>query len=295
MRNKKFCKNIKKDYQKKSLNNPFFRRNKEGKISSIFKFIIILIFVVLISLTWFFLSFSLWSIKNIKVNGLTRFDQEEVVNVIKENIKDSKLLLFKKDNIFLFAGDAKSLELQEKFGFANVKIKKQLPDTLVIEISEKPYAFTFEENGRLFYSSEDNYLIDEISLENESEDDKIEREKYFILKNKSNTSLIDGNNKLKITKDYLNFISSLNTELKNREDLNFEAFIISDTYFRSLILQIKEGPQITFNVNNDLGEQLNQLFLVKNEKMKDNFNKLDYIDLRYGNTVFYYPKDIISN
>lgn len=120
-----------------------------------------------------------------------------------------------------------------------------------------------------------------------------EKEKYFIIENKNNDSLIRSDGKIKLSENYLAFIFNLNGELK-LYNLKLDRFIIADQYYNSVFAKIVDGPQIYFNVNNDIKGQLDNLILVKNNKIKDNFNRLEYIDLRYGDKIYFYPETIIE-
>lgn len=118
-----------------------------------------------------------------------------------------------------------------------------------------------------------------------------EKEKYFIIENKNKDSLIRSDGKIRLNEEYLNFIFSLNGELKLNGFI-LDRFIIADQYYNSVFAKIVDGPQIYFNVNNDIKPQLENLILVKNNKIKDNFNRLEYIDLRYGDKIYFYPDNI---
>jgi len=89
----------------------------------------------------------------------------------------------------------------------------------------------------------------------------------------------------------LQFIFNLSGELK-LYSFELDRFIIADQYYNSVFAKIVDGPQIYFNVNNDVKAQLDNLILVKNNKIKDNFNRLEYIDLRYGDKIYFYPENI---
>jgi hypothetical protein len=50
---------------------------------------------------------------------------------------------------------------------------------------------------------------------------------------------------------------------------------------------LKLGPAVYFNIEEDIDKQINKLIIIKNEKIKKDFNKKTYIDLRYGDRVYY--------
>lgn len=273
------CRKIKKDYQAKNLCNPFFRKNQKptNKNKSIFLIITGIFFIF--SVLWFFLFSSVWQINVIKINGLTRMDEEDVKKYILETFNESAFVLFNKTNIFLFNKDKIKKDILTAYNFSNLEIHKKLPATIIVEITERPYSFIFKQGEDYFYASRDYYIIPEEIV---SEDDKA---KYFILENKNNYSLINDKNKINIASEYLEFVFQLNDYLNISQEVRAEKFII-DVEFNTIKVKFKDGPLVYFNTKKDALEQLDSLILVKKEKIKDNFNSVNYIDLRYGDKIF---------
>lgn len=272
-------KRIKKDYQSKNLKNPFFRKKEKKKTGNFKKYFLVLILILIIAVAWFFLASSVWRLKNIVVEGLTRIDSSEIKNIAWSREDNRRWLFFKESNFFLFQADALQEEILDKYNFANLEIKKKIPGTISIKISERPYAFIFQEGSTYLYASNDGYVIKEAVVSPE------DMSKYFILENKSSSISINEKNKITLKDDYLNFIFSLNQLLSAYQDLPIEKFII-DQELNSVIVKFIDGPAVYFNVKDDLNKQVEYLSLVKKEKIGDNFNKTNYIDLRYGSKIF---------
>ena len=272
-------KRIKKDYQSKNLKNPFFRKKEKKKTGNFKKYFLVLILILIIAVAWFFLASSVWRLKNIVVEGLTRIDSSEIKNIAWSREDNRRWLFFKESNFFLFQADALQEEILDKYNFANLEIKKKIPGTISIKISERPYAFIFQEGSTYLYASNDGYVIKEAVVSPE------DMSKYFILENKSNSISINEKDKITLKDDYLNFIFSLNQLLSAYQDLPIEKFII-DQELNSVIVKFINGPAVYFNVKDDLNKQVEYLSLVKKEKIGDNFNKTNYIDLRYGSKIF---------
>jgi hypothetical protein len=47
------------------------------------------------------------------------------------------------------------------------------------------------------------------------------------------------------------------------------------------------GPKVYFNIKNDLDKQVKKLAVIKCEKPEAEFKVLEYIDLRYGDRVYF--------
>ncbi len=354
-KNKVYKRNIKKDYQAKKLNNPFFRK-KEKKVekSSVKKFKIFSLILLMLFLVWFFLMSSWWNISKIEVSGVERIGADLIKDDIQLILNDSTAL-FSINNIFIFNKKTIAGILADDYNFSNVSIKKRMPNRIIIEVIERPYSYIYSENGEYYFSSaenvimgkinfvdnaptelelidadtisdveslpvvytneekgdgvadmqlndsegDDNFSLEEGSVELQNGRDYIiatedEKNKYFIIENKNSTSLIRPSNQIRLSDKYMEFITSLEKELEKQAELPLDRFIIADQYFNSVFAVIVNGPQIYFNVNREVSDQVEHLLLVKNQKMKDKFFDLEYIDLRYGDRIYYYPDNLIE-
>lgn len=273
---------IKKDYQRKNLRNPFFYKKIKAQSPQRWKWFLVLIPLAIGLIIWFFFAAPVWEIRQIKIDGLSLVPNSELENIVWTQSAQKCDLLFRENNIFLFNKTDLSQQIISHYNFAGIKIEKRLPNTLHLIISERPYAFIFQEGSALFYASPDAYIIREKTVSEEN------KKKYFILENRNSQSLINEKNKLNLSAEYLNFIFNLNNLLKAKPDLPVEKFII-DQEFNTVKLKIVNGPLVYFNVKGPADSQVNYLSLVKKEKIKDNFSKTNYIDLRYGDRIYINP------
>lgn len=186
---------------------------------------------------------------------------------------------FKQNSIWLFNREEAREKILSSYNLASVEITKHPAKTLLVKVGERPYSFIFQQGNNFFYASIDAYVIRE---ENVSEDDK---SRYLILENKNNIDLINSDNKINISDEYLKFILDLANNLSLVPELSVERFII-DREFNTIQVKFKDGPLVYFNTKSGAKDQIDRLVLVKREKIKDNFNKTNYIDLRYGDRIF---------
>ncbi len=276
-------KKVKKDYQRKNLPNPFFRHSSSGKNKHLNnKQTLILIFLSLIFLIWFFLLAPFWRIQNIIVIGLTRAPQGEINKIIWDQSSSRRWVFFKQSNIFLFDDTQASKNIIDKYNVAAAEIKKEWPHTLKVVINERPYAFIFQEGTKLFYASADGYIIKQPPVKISDE------KKYFLLENDNPGTLISNHDRINIKANHLSFIFALDKALASHPDLPVGKFII-DSELNTVKVKFINGPVVYFNVKDSINRQINILLLVKNRKIKDNFKRTKYIDLRYGNRVFVNP------
>lgn len=278
-REKKYFKKIKKDYQTKNLSNPFFYKPKKKPNKRLVIIFLIAGFLFLIFILWFFLAAPVWRISNIKVEGLSRLTDTDIKNKIWEQTIKSRYGLFKQDNIWLFDKSEAQKNILVSYNFSSIQISKKLTNTLIVKVGERPYSFIFQQGNDFFYASSEGDVIRESTV---VESDKA---KYLILENKNPTNLISEKNKINISDIYLSFIFELANQLSTKPELPVEKFII-DQEFNTIKVKFQNGPVVYFNTRTDIKTQLDRLILVKREKIKDNFSKTNYIDLRYGDRIF---------
>ena len=75
-------------------------------------------------------------------------------------------------------------------------------------------------------------------------------------------------------------------QFKKQNDLILEKLII-DSEVDTIKVKILDGPEIYFNISEVLEKQFKKLIILKNERLKNEFNKKTYIDLRIGDSIYY--------
>jgi len=73
--------------------------------------------------------------------------------------------------------------------------------------------------------------------------------------------------------------------MKDMSNLPIDHFIF-DTNDNTLKIQITNGPKLYFDISGDIEKQLYKITALRNDILKDDFNKKDYIDVRIGDRVY---------
>jgi len=273
---------------KKKYNNPFFRLKKEKNFLSIFLFrpsvLGAFFFVVVFSLFSFLVYSPIFKVRNIEINLETKSAGGQMIkNEIEKNIRRSIMttfILWPKNNFFILSKDQIKYSLNKDFSFESISINKNFPDSLVVDLKEVEYAIIWLEDTKFYYSSQNGKIIREINpIDIKSE--------YPVIEN--NTQNRIGEDKLisPDNKPYLDFIIKMYKDLKVKDDFNFEKFIITPERQNSVTGNIFEGPKIYFSTETDLAEkQIKKLETLK-LNIGEDFNKKEYIDLRFGDAVYY--------
>jgi cell division septal protein FtsQ len=282
---KKYRKIKKKDYKDKSLQNPFFKDRKQGRGSKKntfrFKKIILLMFTIAIFTTalWFFYLSNTFKITSIEISGEFRVSQEEIENLIKRNLEGRKFI-FPNDNIFVLNKEIIIEDLQNNYNFAKIEVSKIIPDKLSVVLSDRQYMAIWFEEGNYYYIDDQGYVLDKINTLEE-----IDLDNYPIIENQS--AILIKDNIVNKEIESIDFILQAWQSFKEeKSDLSIEKFIIKNEK-NSLNLQLASGPVLYLNLLEDSKEQINNFIILYQEEIKDNIDSLNYIDLRYNETIYY--------
>jgi hypothetical protein len=265
------------------LHNPFFRKNKSGRNWLRFRFLAMGAPAAVLALVWFLMFSAFWRWDQVTIEGLTRLPASELEKIVWEQGSQPRWLMWQQSNIFAFDAEALAQNIAAHYNFAGLTVHKSWPRSIVLTVSERPYAFIWQEGSEMFYASADGYAIKEPAV---SEEDK---KKYPIFDNQTGQTMIGSRNKIGIKDEYLRFFLDLHSAFSSENSVSVEKFVL-DREFNTLRVKLIDGPLVYFNTKSSAREQLNNLILVKNAKIKDNFNKTNYVDLRYGDKIFIHPE-----
>jgi len=277
-------KHIKKDYQTKNLKNPFFHyHHKTGKRPAFsLKCLLLASLVLIIFAVWFFCAAPLWRIRNVQVIGLTRLGDGDLKNIIWSQAQGKRFGIFHQNNLFLFDKRSALKTIAQNYNFSSLIIKKIWPGTIEMKISERPIAFIFQQGSQSIFSSATGDLIREVAVS------EANRSQYWILDNQGPSDLVASNSQIGLDAANLSFMVELHTRLGAYLDMPMDRLIINGDA-NSVEVKFINGPLVYFNTTLSAADQISRLLLVKKDKIKDNFNKVNYIDLRYGDRIFINP------
>ncbi len=259
----------------KSYKKPYRVKKRKSIFRSRFFWLALLILFLIggIFYSIFFLSY--FQVKKIEISGNQKTPTEEIKTIIAERI-NSKVVFFVSESIFIIDVKGIRQEILKKYPqILEVKIKRNLPDILVVEIKERVPVGTFCQQNDCFYIDEFGVVFKKSSQETQP----IIKSEVF------NPNLILGQSVLE--KKYLEGILKINNNLTKNLELNIKEFVISGDG-KKLKTEIVEGWRILFDLEENISDQIYNLDLTLKEKIPPEQRKnLNYIDLRFGNKVFY--------
>jgi len=271
---------------KKNYSNPYFsssrgRRIKVNRIN--FKMIIILIIFIILLIFSFWLIFisKIFNIKIIEVNGNNIISAYEIEEVAWGIAGERSFYLFPNNNILIFSKKNFIKKMNDKYNFEKLVVNKEIPNKILITINENKQAAIWHESGRYYYIDNKGYIIKEV-------DNNVSSSTFPLIDNLGDNKAVDK--KIDKQEENIQYIIKLYEEFKN----NFYNFIsekfIVDNEFNTIKMKVYQGPQIYFNTTKEVGEQATKLKILISEKLKEDFFRKIYIDLRFGDNIYVYPQ-----
>ena len=153
-----------------------------------------------------------------------------------------------------------------------------MPHTISINISERSCALIWENASSSCYFVDPNgFLIKDIGVQD------ADRNNLPVVSDER--GLPSDGNQINLDRQYLDFMLELYSKI-GKTDLKVDKFVI-DKNPDTLRVNLKNGPFLLFSLKEDQDKQLGKLIILRQEKLKDNFNNIQYFDLRYGDKVYY--------
>lgn len=274
-------------YATKNYANPFFAKKKKKifdldlirfNFSFKFKILFIGIFLLIISSVWFLFYSNFFVIKNFEISGTGRIGADTVKKIAERQKNNVLWIIFPQKNIFFFNENKLRASLEGEYSFESLNVIKDLPDTLKINYQEKAYALIWIEDEKYFYADKEGFIVTETApLE-------ITEKNYPLVYNQSQVKIKDD--KVDVGSEYLDAILIIFELFREQEDMEIEKFII-DSEVDTVKVKIKEAGEIYFDINENLSTEYSKLIVLKNERLKQDFNKKIYIDLRNGDNIYY--------
>lgn len=266
------------DYSKKIFKNPAIYRKKERGMKK--GFWVISIFLVFIVFINYFIFYSpLFKIQHIILND--------------KNINKNALMpLLTNKNLIFLDKEAIKKSISEIIAFESINIKRKFPNTVTVEVKEVVPEIIWVTQNKAYLMNAEGQLY---SVLGDNDIEKINQENYNIVRHKyiyKNIPFIFDKNNIKIQlnkniiqKKDIQFIKNIYQNINKKIDINILYYEISLNDY-TLELITTEGIKIYFSFQDNPDVQIERLSLIYQNK--DTLEKIEYyIDLRYGDKVFY--------
>ncbi len=232
------------------------KKRKKYKAKKKFPIFPVLVVVFVFLLIYLIFFSNVFALRKVQINS----NIPEVSNAVYNNL-NRKIVFFNLNNLFLINTKKINQELDQIIEIKDYSVKRKMPGTLIVNILERKKALTccLENNcvqiDKYGFAFELGHKNDHINCNYFEVGEQVMSEKTV-------------NNILKIKKDLDYLLGSLFFE-NNR-----------------LTLETNQGWRIFFNTRDNISNQIQRLEIVLQEIIK-NPELLDYIDLRFGETIYY--------
>jgi len=251
------------------------KKKRFFKKLSFFLLIPLFIFVSIVAL--FYIPY--FKIKKISIEGNSSVDSEKIMANVSNYLAGKEFKIFPKDN-FLILSKKEIVDsiLKEFPRLKKVSLNKNFPDTISIKVTERNnealFCFQNKDEGCAFID-EDGFVFDKapyfsagvyLSFFNDTASTTWKLD-FQVIPEEQFKKLID----------FKNLLTEENIKI-------FQIILKKEGIYQ---LQTSEGWYILLNEQSNIRLSFDNLKTTLDSTIKNNRQKLDYIDLRFGNKVFY--------
>lgn len=254
--------------------NKFKPKRKRFSLKNRFLWSIILFLIAFLIIFYLICFYSFFQVKGIEITGNQKVSTDEIRNLTELNFP-RKILFFHSKSILLIDPKKNEGEILKQFPqIGAVYLERDLPEKLIISIEERKPAAIFEKGEELFFIDGEGVIFEKVS----------EKNNWLIVKNPS----FEKEPKLgeeAVDKEKMSQILKIQSGLK---ESNIEIISTEVVSRQRINAKTSEGWEAYFNSQDDVSNQVFNLNLVLKEKISpEERRNLEYVDLRFGNQVYY--------
>lgn len=266
-----------KRYDERRFRNPYFQPTKKPERPWL-KWVIL-------SAALFFMAFIIWlfsaprfGIWEIKVQGTEFVSSQSVVEQAWKALEKKNWLVLPGNNRFLLNEERVKQILSEEYIFDDVLIEKQ-SQTMLITVSERLSSLVWQSGDKMYFVDIEGTVTRNLS----SEDLNTPLASLPIFVDRSNTEIKVGESVLNknCIQGTFNFL-----DLLNQGGVKVKTVFTDSPHSSWLAAKTAEDYEIYFNPDEDVEKQANHLFAILRESIS-NPSQIDYIDLRFGNHIYF--------
>jgi cell division septal protein FtsQ len=283
-KSKKFKKTY---YVPKRRGNPLFRQaNRPSHYRSgvdwLTRLYASLFFVILASLVYLFFYSPLFAVSAFEATGAEKLSADDITGLARSQSALSRWLIFRQNNIFMFDAGKLAADLRAKYVFQDLAVNKKIFGKKInIVFTEKTYSLVWQEGGKYYFINRDGTIVTEIDPL------QLTGNKYPLIENEAGPAA-DPDRKISGQEEKIGFIMSLGTRLAAIEPkIEVIRYAIRNSEDSTVRVIASGTPALLFNAKENLDTQLDKLIAIIKEKLKTDFTKKEYVDLRYGDKVYY--------
>ncbi len=273
---------------RKRFDNPYFRTRQSDRLqSSGIKSLLarislrawiygLLTLVVAAALLWLCAFSNVFVIKIVEVKGVP--DQESLAyeRLVWEQSAANRFWMLPQSRLFVFNRSTLIETINSQYALESVRVIKKLPGTLQVLVTEKTPSLVWFEADNYYLIDSEGWIIRQI-VEPVAE--------LPVLYNNGEAKRLDK--KIEGEQEAITAAPILLTEFKGRfSQIGFRQFVV-DNNRRTITVVLSKGQLLYLSTSLGLMDQLDRFDLLLKQELKDELPKLRYVDMRYGDKIYY--------
>jgi len=223
----------------------------------------VLTIVIISILSGFLLSLPVWQISSVKVTGISYLPEAKMISTAK---------IPQGENIFLIDLDEVRARFSKVIQINEIKIKRKLPSTIVIEIKERsPYAIVVI-GGATFLVDEDGYIIASKSLS--SSIYRLDISKYPVIRGVNKKNLEKG---MRLDEKDRTFVRAALEMLSKFIDISAIQIEVGDR--EDIVIYIEDILKVKIGTPADIERKIKIIKAIR-DSVQGKWTKLSFIDVR---------------
>lgn len=222
-----------------------------------------------------------FKIKEIEIIGISEFNKDRLASKFSGVIKDKYLGIFPYGNIFIFPEKRLKAEVLSAYpDIKDIEFEDFFPEKVLTVASERAlFAVWCFKEGDCFFVDEDGFVFKSspafyggLFL------------KFFDERRESSSFNIDRGRQI-LSKDDFEMITGFINLATSRDIFIYKIFIKDEDVYD---LETNFGWRIILNNHNNPEDAFQNLKIILDNQIKEDYmTKIGYIDLRFGNKIFY--------
>ncbi len=293
-------KRVRRDYSRKSFSNPLFSPVREGGIRWRRWLTALAAAVAVIGWVWFAAFSPAFRVTDIRIHGTQNLSEWEVRDAVRETLARRRWLLLPQSSLLVLSEADVIAGLNERYVLESLEVTKKPPHTLEIDLKERVSSILLQmPDGsqvmtgldgtvtRIYAPSEALDAVPKLGPDKGEAASRAKPPAYAVLyDDRAETFALRAS---AIRPEVIAMATALP---KAFESVLGPAMALTQIHLdgaasQSLRIVTSEGWAVYLNASGDLRNQLNDAQAVLKAKIGDNRKNLEYIDVRFGEKVFF--------
>lgn len=259
---------------------PQLEKPKKSRSFFISKIYWLIGFLVVAGIFYFLFYSSFFAIKKVIVANNIWVNEKEISDLARNSFQGRRFLIFPKKNIFIFkTSDAEVEILNAKPTVTKIYFKKEFSDILKLEVKEREIVVFWQQNNQVYYLGNDGVICGEAPLV------EVESRKFPLIVNDQNQAVHLGE-QVSLPR-IINFVRKIDGNFQNKTGRKVSHYLLPSAYANEVHVKTDQGFWVYLTLDQGVEGQLDNLKMVLEKEIKTKDKKIEYIDLRVNNWVYY--------